>query len=102
MICKNVSLNQKSWLSNGNQAKTLTWRVDFLAFVACCAGHPAYYCKTFWLGSLLLILKQEMSREYDPAPYYKGPVSQGKISISDMAQKFRLGTYAPRYEGLVI
>ena len=27
MICKRVSLNQKSWLPNGDQAKTLTWRV---------------------------------------------------------------------------
>ena len=27
LICKMVSLNQKSWLPNGNQAKTLTWRV---------------------------------------------------------------------------
>ena len=25
---KKVSVNQKSWLPNGDQAKTLTWRVD--------------------------------------------------------------------------
>ena len=29
LICKKVFLlNQKSWLPTGNQAKTLTWRVD--------------------------------------------------------------------------
>ena len=26
-LVKKVSLNQKSWLPNGDQAKTLTWRV---------------------------------------------------------------------------
>ena len=28
LICKKVFLNQKSWLPNGDQAKTLTWRID--------------------------------------------------------------------------
>ena len=31
-ICKKVSLNQKSWLPNGEQAKTLTWRVEVASF----------------------------------------------------------------------
>ena len=30
MILKKVSLNQKSWLTNGDQAKTLTWRVGLV------------------------------------------------------------------------
>ena len=32
LICKKVSLNQKSWLPNGDQAKTLTWRVKLASF----------------------------------------------------------------------
>ena len=27
LICKKVSLNQKNWSPNGEQAKTLTWRL---------------------------------------------------------------------------
>ena len=27
LICKEVSLNQQNWSPNGDQAKTLTWRV---------------------------------------------------------------------------
>ena len=27
LICEKVSLNEKSWLPNGDRAKTLTWRV---------------------------------------------------------------------------
>ena len=34
LFCKEVSLNQKRWLPNGDQAKILTWRVgsNFLSF----------------------------------------------------------------------
>ena len=28
LICQKVSLDQKNWSPNGNQAKTLTWRVE--------------------------------------------------------------------------
>ena len=28
MICKKVSLNRQNWSPSGDQAKTLTWRVD--------------------------------------------------------------------------
>ena len=29
LICRKASLNQKSWMPNGDQAKALTWRVAY-------------------------------------------------------------------------
>ena len=53
LICKNVSLNQKSWLPNGDRVKTLTWRVG---------EYQAQKCKLpfsrqlYWSLSLLVCL----------------------------------------------
>ena len=50
LICKKVSLNQKSWLPNGGRAKTLTWRVEFSSKVSGCESIASQHKHSVCIG----------------------------------------------------
>ena len=71
-LSSKTNISKFQFYQESGRWRTTMWMCYLQIVIYFLFGHPAYYCKTFWLGSFLYsnkkCLRKVSHHEYDPAP----------------------------------